>query len=133
MGGGLCYYLNQQGPVSRETALKVLRKVGGIRDAYCWAAASFRNSPMIDVRETAGSREAAELDSFRITLEAKDTVVQHDDEYRKLAPHHGLQLRPAMRETAVPDDDNDRLVGLCHFRAERKWQAPPKSGKAPRR
>jgi hypothetical protein len=81
MGARLCHDLNQQGPFSRETTLKISKKIGGIGDADCRAAASFGNPPMIDVGEAAGSREAAELRSFSITLEAKDPVVQNDDEY----------------------------------------------------
>lgn len=113
MGARLCYYLNQQGSFSRETALKVFRKIGGIGDADCRAAAGFRNPSMIDVREAARSREAAELDSFRITLKAKDCLLLDVCERRALR---------SWRDGGVKDRDSDRRsrrVGEPNF-----WLGP---------
>lgn len=90
--------------------MQVKGKLTRVFDTNGRAAAGFGQFCVIDLGKVACRRVGAELHRFRIALESEDAIVEDDDRNRKLHPHHGLKLGPAVGKAAVTDDRNDRLA-----------------------
>src|SRR5260370_35377262 len=101
----------------------------GIGNSYSSASAPTRYGGMVDLPKPAGRRVSPELDGFGIFLETENAIVQNDDGDRDTEPDERLNLRPAMRKTAISDKCADGRVRACQLRSDRLRQSPAKTRK----
>ena len=108
--------------------LDLWRELRRILDAQGVATASPSDGGVIHGREIHRVRIGVEGNGFAVLLIPQDLIVEHDREDRQLVADNGLQLRPAMSESAIAAYASDwlgRLRKLGEWPMAAPSPAPP--------